>query len=70
MNDAERLVQIVISIHAPREGGDETTVYKGQENTISIHAPREGGDHYLFRYPWMIHISIHAPREGGDCPSV
>ena len=35
----------VISIHAPREGGDlksSTEVPEGE--TISIHAPREGGD--------------------------
>ena len=34
-----------ISIHAPREGGDEVTgVIQVIPCTISIHAPREGGD--------------------------
>ena len=38
-------LQIRISIHAPREGGDLTLLpdFKS-ELTISIHAPREGGD--------------------------
>ena len=56
-----------ISIHAPREGGDDqckqSIIFNGD---ISIHAPREGGDCYNMchgRYPM---ISIHAPREGGD----
>ena len=36
---------ILISIHAPREGGDPNTdVYQGGQDGISIHAPREGGD--------------------------
>ena len=34
-----------ISIHAPREGGDETDGhYSRRYRRISIHAPREGGD--------------------------
>ena len=33
-----------ISIHAPREGGDETEAPTRQVTQISIHAPREGGD--------------------------
>ena len=34
-----------ISIHAPREGGDEGTMpNNGATSLISIHAPREGGD--------------------------
>ena len=36
----------MISIHAPREGGDGDTNTNIEENCyISIHAPREGGDH-------------------------
>ena len=33
-----------ISIHAPREGGDQNHAKKKQHEGISIHAPREGGD--------------------------
>ena len=33
-----------ISIHAPREGGDEGYVMDAVKFIISIHAPREGGD--------------------------
>ena len=33
-----------ISIHAPREGGDEQAGIFGLLFDISIHAPREGGD--------------------------
>ena len=57
----------IISIHAPREGGDAISggavVYPG----ISIHAPREGGDitNTLHKFAEQT-ISIHAPREGGD----
>ena len=56
-----------ISIHAPREGGDDTVVQREEEMKISIHAPREGGDtvNGILKLIRMI-ISIHAPREGGD----
>ena len=33
-----------ISIHAPREGGDEYIYDDTVDTSISIHAPREGGD--------------------------
>ena len=33
-----------ISIHAPREGGDEDLLALFDSLDISIHAPREGGD--------------------------
>ena len=33
-----------ISIHAPREGGDDIGDILDQASNISIHAPREGGD--------------------------
>ena len=33
-----------ISIHAPREGGDNDWWDEVQPQLISIHAPREGGD--------------------------
>ena len=34
----------MISIHAPREGGDGDEAPAVQRVKISIHAPREGGD--------------------------
>ena len=37
--------RVVISIHAPREGGDFAFAYVvNTDNSISIHAPRKGGD--------------------------
>ena len=36
--------RIWISIHAPREGGDQNRRYNFAQRRISIHAPREGGD--------------------------
>ena len=40
----QRVVKGVISIHAPREGGDYFPFYVPYTILISIHAPREGGD--------------------------
>ena len=37
-----------ISIHAPREGGDDPVEWDNVRQYISIHAPREGGDSPLF----------------------
>ena len=34
----------MISIHAPREGGDTLFEVRNDYLMISIHAPREGGD--------------------------
>ena len=58
-----------ISIHAPREGGDDRVATFGiADIRISIHAPREGGDaEYDPIENYNRFISIHAPREGGDC---
>ena len=56
----------VISIHAPREGGDYCRRFFRQGIFISIHAPREGGDDCRKGYHGPGIISIHAPREGGD----
>ena len=39
----DRLLEIAISIHAPREGGDSTMRSRIVARVISIHAPREGG---------------------------
>ena len=38
------LYGIIISIHAPREGGDGLSWASREPIAISIHAPREGGD--------------------------
>ena len=61
----------VISIHAPREGGDHQKLDGDEfDYKISIHAPREGGDDKILALTGDIEISIHAPREGGDCVSI
>ena len=58
---------LLISIHAPREGGDINRIEVNREyDVISIHAPREGGDARLDLGGLGQAISIHAPREGGD----
>ena len=62
------LVCGLISIHAPREGGDFMVVrVVPRISFISIHAPREGGDGQTAGRKGFPVISIHAPREGGDC---
>ena len=56
-----------ISIHAPREGSDVSTMgTNGYTLIISIHAPREGSDLVHMRQGLPMMISIHAPREGSD----
>ena len=62
----QQVVQILISIHAPREGGDGNMSDKLENIRISIHAPREGGDGVTTSTAMVQEISIHAPREGGD----
>ena len=57
----------LISIHAPREGGDTDSTGNSKTTGISIHAPREGGDSVSqYHHSAVLCISIHAPREGGD----
>ena len=41
-----------ISIHAPREGGDDRAGGGAHHKKISIHAPREGGDAMLPYGQW------------------
>ena len=41
---AALLTNLGISIHAPREGGDDLMAALLTNLGISIHAPREGGD--------------------------
>ena len=68
MDRNRRMYHIRISIHAPREGGDDTRTGTTRPTVkISIHAPREGGDRAcMARTGRPRKISIHAPREGGD----
>ena len=42
----------MISIHAPREGGDYNDALIRYTDYISIHAPREGGDQ-LAKCRWL-----------------
>ena len=59
--------RVDISIHAPREGGDDVYAQIMAKLNISIHAPREGGDVAVdMPAGGGGDISIHAPREGGD----
>ena len=54
-----------ISIHAPREGGDEFAANLLDLTTISIHAPREGGDADLFGGgTWERNFNPRPPRGG------
>ena len=58
-----------ISIHAPREGGDNIIAPKPIKKKISIHAPREGGDHSLFNgMSWPSDFNPRPPR-GGRLPA-
>ena len=60
----------VISIHAPRVGGDGGPGSRPTRTEISIHAPRVGGDEcYCQKSNREDYISIHAPRVGGDTGS-
>ena len=42
-------MNLSISIHAPREGGDISITIIRLRTNISIHAPREGGDEVSIR---------------------
>ena len=67
MRTGVALGQNLISIHAPREGGDlHLSALIRSAYWISIHAPREGGDLRTGVALGQNLISIHAPREGGD----
>ena len=41
--------EVCISIHAPREGGDDNGIKVNIHIGISIHAPREGGDIVIYQ---------------------
>ena len=57
-----------VSIHAPREGCDESLpTLRHSMAEVSIHAPREGCDGDSVRlHGRHLGVSIHAPREGCD----
>ena len=57
----------IISIHAPREGGDGHVGVVGLEtDDFNPRPPRGGRPHDISPFLSKKHISIHAPREGGD----
>ena len=56
-----------ISIHAPREGGDNLSRgYKPQTKDFNPRPPRGGRLEGIMQLAAASGISIHAPREGGD----
>ena len=60
-------VDVNISIHAPREGGDDSgDVQPIQGTDFNPRPPRGGRPQCLHHHFFRICISIHAPREGGD----
>ena len=66
-NGLRYAVLLTISIHAAREGGDDTQDETNLASAkISIHAAREGGDSIFVSFLPSVSISIHAAREGGD----
>ena len=61
------MLEIIISIHAPRKGSDISGIYSACSGTkISIHAPRKGSDVMQSDCDDNRDISIHAPRKGSD----
>ena len=58
-----------ISIHAPREGGDQKqTRTKENKKLFQSTPPARGATGYQYEDLRLVVISIHAPREGGDNP--
>ena len=62
------VLDLLISIHVPREGHDTARLWQGLRGTkISIHVPREGHDFVRWARTVLTGgISIHVPREGHD----
>ena len=57
----------LISIHAPREGGDDHgTVCVEVDDKFQSTPPARGATLHLLNVIYQTGISIHAPREGGD----
>ena len=58
---------LLISIHAPRKGGDTVEMERfNTPLTFQSTPPARGATETCQCEPWAIVISIHAPREGGD----
>jgi len=57
---------LIVSIRAPREGGDARGLTFRVDRVVSIRAPREGGDSVKKDLVAWYPVSIRAPREGGD----
>ena len=56
----------MISIHALREEGDDTTSNTNDPNNISIHALREEGDAFRARVRMCVHAYFNPrPPRGG-----
>ena len=61
------LFRASISIHAPREGGDDKVSTSGGLGGLFQSTPPARGATVLYRPAVALwNISIHAPREGGD----
>ena len=59
--------RILISIHAPREGGDSNAMlHRAIMSDFNPRPPRGGRRNSLSTLGGKTIISIHAPREGGD----
>ena len=57
----------VISIHAPREGGDSLAALAlSSRPKFQSTPPARGATTLYIKWKENLHISIHAPREGGD----
>ena len=57
---------LLVSIHAPRVGSDETRVVGIKVDCVSIHAPRVGATFGAWQPEERYSVSIHAPRVGSD----
>ena len=70
MDRFQRIRNRIISIHAPREGGDYELLCKVVAKlNISIHAPREGGDYARSnRNSGCLYFNPRPPR-GGRLPN-
>ena len=65
MNLPTSSAKTLISIHAPREGGDFYVEVHGGHIGISIHAPREGGDAIYSGSPRMADLFQSTPPARG-----
>ena len=67
MRTGVALGQNLISIHAPREGGDESSADSAAKAFLFQSTPPARGATVQCTTPGLPgQISIHAPREGGD----